>query len=91
MNTSPMFVLGFFHSMWKSPSQGSNPSHSSDKATSLTTRPPGNSPACTSYKTSIQDNACYGIKLFLGEKFSYQSVLKGKKLQIKRNIFSLIF
>ena len=39
------FVLFFGHTlgMWKFLAQGSNPSHSSDIAQSLTTRPPGNS------------------------------------------------
>ena len=38
------FVLfGCTPAMWKFPGQRSNPSHSSDKAKSLTTRPPVNS------------------------------------------------
>ena len=44
-----VFFFGLVHYMWKCPSQGSNPchssdlSHSSDSARSLTARPPGNS------------------------------------------------
>ena len=38
-----IFCFGHAHDMWKFPGQGSNPSHSSDSAGSLTTGPPGKS------------------------------------------------
>ena len=47
-----MQFFGRTHGMQKFPGQGTNPSHSSDNAKSLTTRPPGNSQTYATFSSS---------------------------------------
>ena len=47
------FIFGHAHCTWKFPGQGSNPSHSSDKAKSSTTRLPRKSPNLSALNAEV--------------------------------------